>query len=253
MVEAEVLRRWRAGHRAFHRWFDGASPGARVLEREDGIMYLVCPARPERSLVNAVLYERAAALPAALPELAREYDDARVRAWTVWVHPGDRAAAAACEGAGHVLDATPELMWAPLDALDLATEGVDIDEDPGWATIGDLNDAAYGLPPDHLAITLHDARPTDDVRAVARIDGRPVASAAAVLTEANAEVVLVATLAHARGRGLATACIRSCLDRAQAAGATTTTLEATKLGRPVYERLGYRPLGPLQMWERRRA
>ena len=28
---------------------------------------------------------------------------------------------------------------------------------------------------------------------------------------------------------------------------------ATRLGRPVYERLGFRALGPLQMWERRRV
>jgi hypothetical protein len=31
----------------------------------------------------------------------------------------------------------------------------------------------------------------------------------------------------------------------------TSTLIATKLGRPTYERLGFRPLGALQMWERR--
>ena len=34
-------------------------------------------------------------------------------------------------------------------------------------------------------------------------------------------------------------------------GATTTSLEATKLGRGLYARLGYGDLGELQMWERR--
>jgi hypothetical protein len=34
-------------------------------------------------------------------------------------------------------------------------------------------------------------------------------------------------------------------------GLETTTLQATKLGYPVYEKLGYRDLGVLQMWERR--
>jgi GNAT superfamily N-acetyltransferase len=252
MEEAEVLRRWRAGHRAFYRWFDGASPGARVTERPDGILYLVCPARPERSFVNAVLYDDAAALPGALPELARVYDDAGVQASTVWVHAGDDRAAAACAEAGHVLDATPELMWAPLDAMALDTIGVLLDEAPSWTTVGDVNDAAYGLPRDHLSITLRDADPRTGLRAVALHDGRPVATAAVAVAEHNAAVVLVATLPEARGRGLAAACMRSCLRRARDRGATTTTLEATQLGRPVYRGMGYRELGALGMWERRR-
>jgi hypothetical protein len=32
----------------------------------------------------------------------------------------------------------------------------------------------------------------------------------------------------------------------------TSTLIATKLGHPVYEKLGYRDVGTLEMWERRR-
>jgi hypothetical protein len=36
-------------------------------------------------------------------------------------------------------------------------------------------------------------------------------------------------------------------------GCEVTTLQATKLGRPVYERLGYRGFGTIEMWERRRA
>ena len=31
----------------------------------------------------------------------------------------------------------------------------------------------------------------------------------------------------------------------------TSTLVATALGRPVYEKLGFRPLGAFEMWERR--
>jgi hypothetical protein len=42
-------------------------------------------------------------------------------------------------------------------------------------------------------------------------------------------------LAEARGRGM-----------------ETSTLQSTKLGYPVYERLGYERVCALEMWERRR-
>jgi hypothetical protein len=50
-----------------------------------------------------------------------------------------------------------------------------------------------------------------------------------------------------------TALLREALRDSLARGCTTTTLESTSLGRPVYERIGYRSLGTLQMWERRTA
>jgi hypothetical protein len=34
-------------------------------------------------------------------------------------------------------------------------------------------------------------------------------------------------------------------------GCKTTTLQATKMGEPVYAALGYRVIGRLEMWERR--
>jgi ribosomal protein S18 acetylase RimI-like enzyme len=250
--ERRALERWRASHRDFHRLFAGASPGARVIERDDGILHLVCPARPERSLVNSVVYEDAAALEAALPELAAFYDAHGIEAWTVWVHPGDQDAALACLEAGHVLDATPELMWAPLETFDSGgIPALDLDDAPPWKLVGDLNDAAYALPPDHLSITMHGVDPGRCLRTVARVDGEPAATATVNVVGEDAHVIMVATLPAARGRGLATACMLRGLARARERGATSTTLEATQLGRPVYERMGYRSLGTLGMWERR--
>lgn len=260
MDAQELLARHGLAHRAFYRLFDGASPGARVTERDDGLLVCVCPARPERSLVNAVVYDHdhAPALIAALPELAAEFDAAGAHAWTVWAHPGDAAVAEACAAHGHVLDATPELMWAPLDdALAPAPPpAVPLDLAPSWRAIGAVNDAAFGLPPGHLAITMAGTDP--DAEAALRAaaldgDGRPVAGAGAVIAGDVAEVVMVATLPEARGRGLAAACIRSCLGRARARGARFTMLEATKMGEPLYAHMGYRRAGALGMWERRRA
>ncbi len=251
----DMAARQRDGLRAFLRLFAGASPGARLLDTPRGVTALICPARPERSLVNSVVYDDSEVLADALPGLACDYDAEGVDAWTVWSNVGDQAVADACAARRHVLDATPELMWAPIDDLCLDVgpgDGVVLDRDVSWGLLGDLNDAAYGLPADHLACTLRDADPDAALRTVAVADGRPVAGAAALLDGDNAHVVLVATLPDARGRGLAARCTADVVARAGAAGAETTTLEATQLGRPLYRRLGYREIGPLGMWERRR-
>jgi hypothetical protein len=45
--------------------------------------------------------------------------------------------------------------------------------------------------------------------------------------------------------------MRRALADGRARGNEVSTLQATKLGRPVYERLGYRSFGTIEMWERR--
>ena len=83
------------------------------------------------------------------------------------------------------------------------------------------------------------------------MDGEPVACTVAFDHGGDCCITFVATLSEARGRGLATELMtRALLGRARR-GCKTTSLQATKMGQPVYERLGYRDLGPLQMWERR--
>jgi GNAT superfamily N-acetyltransferase len=66
-------------------------------------------------------------------------------------------------------------------------------------------------------------------------------------------VTLVGTAPPARGRGLATAAMLFALGAARRAGCRTTTLQATAAGRPIYQRLGYREFGSMQLWEKRRA
>ena len=62
---------------------------------------------------------------------------------------------------------------------------------------------------------------------------------------------MVAVVPEARGQGLSGKLIAHSLADAVERGCRTGTLVATQLGRPVYERLGFRPLGALEMWERR--
>jgi predicted acetyltransferase len=69
----------------------------------------------------------------------------------------------------------------------------------------------------------------------------------------DAAVIWVATVPEARNRGISSRLMAQALRNAREDGYETTTLQSTKLGRPVYEKLGYRDFGAAHMWERRRA
>jgi predicted GNAT family acetyltransferase len=86
---------------------------------------------------------------------------------------------------------------------------------------------------------------------VGSVAGEPVTCLIATEIDGNCEIDGVATPPEARGSGLSGQLLAHALVDAAERGCATTTLVATTLGRPVYERLGYRRLGTLQMWERR--
>src|SRR3954447_16510861 len=82
-------------------------------------------------------------------------------------------------------------------------------------------------------------------------DEEPVAVTFILEVGDDASVGWVATLPRARRRGLASGVIRAALRRARERGRTSTTLWASAMGAPVYERLGYRILGHVHLWEQR--
>jgi GNAT superfamily N-acetyltransferase len=248
---AELFGRQHASLRAFYRLLAGASRDGRLYER-DGITAALVPATPERSVCNGVVFDDAASLERALEPLASRFEDAGVRAWTVWVPAHDRDAAALLERHGHRLDASPAAM-----AIELAefssppAPGLDLDPDPDLAEIGRLNDAAYGYE-DQFTRALELLKRDSAYVYIARLDGEPAACTIALDHDRDCLIGLVATLPAARGRGLASALVTSALLDARTRGCETSSLQATRMGQPVYERIGYRDLGPIEMWERRR-
>src|SRR5688572_7311547 len=127
---------------AFFRLVGRSSEGAHVIEL-DGVVGSVCPAVPERSLPNSVTYESQDALVAALPELARRYDEAGVDAWTVWTPEGDGQAIAALDAAGHKLDADPAAMTIDLMKLGDAPAVDYRTGDDLIPVVADINDCSY--------------------------------------------------------------------------------------------------------------
>jgi GNAT superfamily N-acetyltransferase len=249
MDDTRLYRRMHASLREFVRLLGAASARSRAVELE-GVTASVTPATPHRSLMNSVVYETAGDLERALPDLEQLYEEAGIRAWTVWVPAQDTATAQRLSRAQHVLDAAPTAMGMQLDRLTAPRpHAVDIDPAPAVETLAGLNDRAYELAQPDFTTALESLAGMH--MHVARVGGEPAACVGAYDHERDCCITLVATLPEARGRGLAGALMALALHEARDRGCTTTTLQATKAGYRVYRKLGYRDLGPIQMWERR--
>jgi GNAT superfamily N-acetyltransferase len=219
----------------------------------DGVVAALCPPIPHRSVFNSVVYRDPEALAQALPDLARAYEEAGVLAWTVWTPRHDTRARAALEAAGHKLDASPEAMAAPLEEIDVGegAAGLDWERADGVEDMCEILEQAFGW---ERGPTVKVMAGLDRVGHVylARVEARPAACVAAFDAGGDCGIYNVGTVAEARGKGLATGLMRQALLDARERGCQTTSLQATAMGRPVYRRLGYRELGAIEMWERRR-
>lgn len=82
---------------------------------------------------------------------------------------------------------------------------------------------------------------------LARLDGRPVATAIGVLQGDTVGIYNVATVAEARGRGIGGAITLAALLDARARGARIGVLESSAMGRSVYARLGFAEAGTFRV------
>src|SRR5919199_84506 len=164
MDRAQAIERHRGALMSFARLTGEGSDTSTVIER-DGVVASVCPAVPHASIVNSVGYRDARALGASLDALARAYDEAGVRAWTVWVPEDDREAATLLESAGHRLDATPTAMIMDLAALPELDDGdLDWDANASPGIVAEINDNAYGAPAGMFAAAISRFGDMDDLR-----------------------------------------------------------------------------------------
>jgi ribosomal protein S18 acetylase RimI-like enzyme len=223
------------------------SAGAQVMEL-DGVIAAVNPAVRERSVFNSVVYLDPDALAEAHEELTAAYADAGC-SWTVWVPEQNTGTAQMLAAAGHRLDAQPRAMGVELDGVkepDLSeldwTDQGDVEE------MASLNDAAYGYEPGSWIKGM--GREPEGLHIyLARVDGKPAATVGSRDADGDCSIWNVATADWARGRGLSTALMRKAIFDAARRDCPTSTLQATKLGAPVYRRCGYDDFGSLGMWE----
>lgn len=97
------------------------------------------------------------------------------------------------------------------------------------------------FPPEMLAVP--------EIRAfVGLVDGRPVACAASFQTGQVIGIYTVGTVPDARGRGYGAAVTAAAM-RQTAAPASLAILQASAMGRPVYERMGFRTVHAMAVFE----
>ncbi len=231
--------------------FLAESTGGSVWER-DGVTAAIVPGSPKRSFFNSVLYSDPESMVASIGELAEVYSDAGVEAWTVWVPEADNEVAQALEAAGHRLDATPRAMAMPLADLRAPEPdpGLEIREEADYELVSSINEVAYGFAPGEFPV-MSGGLPALRTY-LGSIDGETVGCAGAFTHGGDCEIIFVAVLPEGRGGGISGRLMARAMADAMEEGLETTTLQATKLGYPVYEKLGYADYGELQMWERRK-
>jgi GNAT superfamily N-acetyltransferase len=235
------------------RFWGSAAPASKIVELP-GVLASVVNATPDRSMFNWVICNDNQALKQNYDELARIYDAAGVRAWTVWLEPNNHELPAFLAERGHKLDASPVSMAAELSKLSLSdASDLDWEETKDLPLLADLNDQAYGFPPPAFTAALLNWGIDPAWRGyVARKRGRVQAGLLCWDSPAgDCGISGVATLPEARGAGLATRLLSQVLREAQQRGRTTTSLQASSKGRSVYARLGYQELGTMSMWEHR--
>lgn len=249
--EQELRRRAIEGIRDEVEAF-GSGATDSTLIRDEGLVASVTPAAPQRSLFNSVYYDDPGALSARLDSLAEAYDAHGVRAWTVWVPDADRESARLLAARGHALDAEPRAMAMELADFDVAPPApAGIEPGPIDAAVcAALNDAAYDYGEDGFRAAL--AGETT-IRWLGAFDGdEAVGCVGAIEIGEDCCVTGVATPPAQRGRGIATWLMSRTLAGARERGLTSASLQATRAGAPLYERLGFRDLGFVEMWELRR-
>jgi ribosomal protein S18 acetylase RimI-like enzyme len=212
--------------------------GAAVI-RSPGVAVAVFPRGPERAFLNNALLERDLAgsgRARALATMEAAYAKAGITRFAAWVHESDRAMREDLRARGYVLAESTRAMGMALGDLRAERLAVPLAA-ADWAEYLRI----IGVPPGFARQADRDAF---HVR-IAALHGAGVAAAMAFDWDGDCGIYNVATLEHARRRGLGTALTALLADDASARGCRTASLQSTPMAEGVYAALGFRDLGQI--------
>lgn len=111
--------------------------------------------------------------------------------------------------------------------------------------------ASLGLPTDEalqMLAQIDRLLDRDVAGFIAYLDGQPVATALTLFGDGHAGVYWVAVVPEARGRGLAEVCTALATNAGFDRGAPVVALQASPMGLPVYQKMGYRVVESLERY-----
>jgi ribosomal protein S18 acetylase RimI-like enzyme len=218
-------------------------PQSTLIEHEDMVGSAV-PSVPS-SLINVALARDPAEAPHELEYVRRYFKAAGARKWGVWVPGGDARGAAAARGRGLHLDSTPAAMVAELDVVE-----VERNERTDLATVGAVNDIAYGFAAPKLAPTIAGFPDTVHTYGALADDGE-IGSVAMAFDHGHEDTAVwfVATRPDAQRQGLGRRVMRALLSEARSRGNRTASLQSSAAGRRLYESVGFTAVGEVHLYE----
>jgi GNAT superfamily N-acetyltransferase len=181
-------------------------------------------------------------------------------AW--WVPPDQDHVIPALESAGLVNQDTPGFE-AIENALALVTppvvdaaEGIEVRMTETWDDFHAASNVVgqvFGMPPvsdDELRARYDDYRnPENPGRGfIALIDGRVIGTSYAAFGDAGVNLFGGSVLPEARGRGVYRALVQARWEAATARGTPALTVQASRMSRPICERLGFVFLAPVRVF-----
>lgn len=228
----------------------GGDAAGGVVVEEAGIVASFVPGAPDSPTLNAAIVTGSELGLDQLSQMRERWEALGVRRWGVWVDGGNWPVTDTLRLARMRTTSTSPGMAAEI--ADLGNNGRAPARETDLATVGHVNDLAYGNPDARLERTLSPLPPGLLHAYVAELRGRPASVALALHHQEDCGISFVATAPHARRQGLATDVMQQVASDAREAGLTSATLQATSLGEKLYVALGYRKVSDMQLWERRR-
>jgi len=191
---------------------------------------------------------------------AKEFFAARGRGFSVWVRGGraeDRDLAAAAEAAGlQLVYEMPEMTLPENPEPPELPPGAElcrlttVEQAPDFWRVATTSYSDIGFPPEvFTGYTNHASLLAENVVAfLALLDGEPVGIAMTMVSHGVAGIYWVGSLEQARGKGIGRAVTTAVTNAGFNLGADIASLQASPMGKPIYEAMGYETAFEYQMF-----